>query len=191
MDKPAGKQVALGWVTSLAFPNLPLMLAPLEHGQRREASARGPYPRSPPSWAASRTLTLHPHPAQNNLRFSRVKPLLGQLGHGIRGLQRQGHMSEMGFTCDRVTLHWCQHPELPALNAFGRKGGPPPPRSKLDGFENEDNRMPVPPQDDTSFRSSRGRCPHQPADTWPFGEPWGLRGGTSHNGILERVNIKN
>lgn len=134
MDKPAGKQVALGWVTSLAFPNLPLMLAPLEHGQRREASARGPYPRSPLSWAASRTLTLHPHPAQNNLRFSRVKPLLGQLGHRIRGLQRQGHMSEMGFTCDRVTLHWCQHPELPALNAFGRKGGPPPPEASWMGL---------------------------------------------------------
>lgn len=157
MDKPARKQVALGWVTSLAFPNLPLMLAPLEHGQRREASARGPYPRSPPSWAASHTLTLHPHPAQNNLRFSWVKPLLGWLGHGTRGLQRQGHMSEMGFTCDRVTLHWCQHPELPALNAFGRKGGAP--RSKLDGFDNEDNGTPEPPQDNTSFRSSGGGAP--------------------------------
>lgn len=66
-------------------------------------------------------------------------------------------MSEMGFTYDRVTLHWCQHPELPALNAFGRKGGAP--RSKLDGFDNEDNGTPEPPQDDTSFRSSRGGAP--------------------------------
>lgn len=63
-------------------------------------------------------------------------------------------MSEMGFTCDRVTLHWCQHSELPASNTFGRKGGAP--RSKLDGFENEDNRMPDPPQDTTLASDSAG-----------------------------------
>lgn len=68
MDKPARKQVTLGWVTSGwteegslslgAIPQLPLVLGS----------------------------TLYPYPAQDNLRFSWVKSLLRWLGHGIKGL---------------------------------------------------------------------------------------------------------
>lgn len=99
-------------------------------------------------------------------------------------------MSEMGFTRQG------DPPLVPASGAaclaYLWQEGRSPPEASWIGLKIKATRMPDPPQDTTlAYRFGWGTCSHQPADSWPFGESWGLRRGMPDSGILERVNIKN
>lgn len=78
-------------------------------------------------------------------------------------------MGEMGFTCDRVTsigasIQSC----LPCIPLAGRAE---PPEASWMGLKMKATRVPDQPQDTTvAYRFRRGKWPHQPADSWPFGK---------------------
>lgn len=135
-------------------------------------------PQLPPmSWAAS-IPSLYLALARI-IRVFWVKYLPWWLGLRIGGHKVRNTWVKGGFpvTGELLPVHPPVKPAQSCLPCMPLAGRVKPLEAIWTGLKMKVNRTPDPPQDmcNTSYRFSGGKCPHQPADSWPSGDSRGLR----------------